>query len=144
LLALLVLGGCSKVDVETVGQWVGGFVPETEDAPEHVRLRGFLQLYARKNFKLELGGPDQRIFVEGTWEQEGKRITLRSGEVSFENPTEEDRVALKLDIVDSDEARAVYGKPLVLDLNEDKSKLTGQEMELGGHEGVHVFEHRKR
>ncbi len=147
LLALCAsLVGCSKVDLDVVGQWTGGFVPDAA-TPANLKvagLRGYLQLYARKNFKIELTTPNQTLRLEGTWVQEEKRITLTTTKYQFENPSEEDQALRKLQIVTADEARRVYGKPLILDLNKDKTVLEGLDLSLKGISGKHLFRKAKK
>jgi hypothetical protein len=141
LLVLVLVAGCSKVDVAIPGNWQGGFVTAEKDSDRKkaANLKGFVQLYARKNFKMELENGRQTISFKGTWDQVGQQITLKFDDVEFDNPSEEDIEVLKLKVLNADKARDDYKRSMTLTVSPDKRTLTGLEMELDGVLGRHVF-----
>jgi len=141
LLLLVFLAGCSKVDIALPGNWQGGFVSDVQDSDRKkaANLKGFVQLYARKNFKMELENGRQTISFKGNWEQSGQQITLKFDDVEFDNPSEEDIAVLKLKVLNADRARDDYKRSMTFTLSPDKRTLTGLEMELDGVLGRHIF-----
>lgn len=128
LAGALLLAGCSKVDLDVVGQWRGGYVPD-EKTPV-AEFKGFVQLYARGNFKLEMATDNQRVVSEGSWKQEKDRITLSTTGVDIQNPPDEDVKVLKIPILDADAIRETLGRPLVLVLREEKKRLEGLDLRI--------------
>jgi hypothetical protein len=128
LAGMLLAAGCSKVDIDVVGQWQGGYLPDQANAV--AEFKGFVQLYARGNFKLEMATDRQRVVSEGTWKQDEDRITLFTTGLDIQNPPDEDVKVLKIPILDADAIRETLGRPLVLVLKDDKKRLQGLDLRL--------------
>ncbi len=135
LLALLAAGCVDRSRVPVMGLWTGGFYADKGQA-----FKGYLQLYRTGDkFKMRLASKDQAIDFDGTWTVDKRRIVLSVGDIKFDNPTEEDQKALGLKIIQPDEVRSAYSKPITLDLDQGETKLGGLTMTLGGLSGKHEF-----
>jgi len=133
--AILAAGCVDKERAPVMGTWTGGFYTDKGQA-----FKGYLTLYRTGDkFKMRLASKDQAMDFEGTWTIGKHRIALTTGEIKFENPTEEDQKALGLKIVTPDEVWAAYAKPVAFDLDASDRKLTGLTVALGSLSGRHEF-----
>lgn len=130
VLAFACVVGCKSADKAYVGKWNGGF--ETDQKADS--WQGYLQIYATNDrFALHLDGPSAAIDMAGTWSLKGHRFTLTSNDFKL------DDLGGHKGQVPSDAIRTAYQRPLVLDLDEQGTTLTGLRMSMGGARGVHRF-----
>ncbi len=116
-----------------LGMWTGGFYTDEAEV-----LRGYLQLYKTGDkFKMRLATADQEMNLAGTWTMAKGRITLRTDDIKFNNPSDETRKALGLKIFDPDQVREAYAKAITLDVRE--KELKGLTITLGHIQGRHRF-----
>src|SRR4051812_34972793 len=118
LVAILSLCGCSGGDnpmARVAGSYPGQFVIESVNDKQDPALiakeaiKGNLELYLTKGkFTLDMASTTQEFSIEGKWTADKTRVTLTSDKFDFKNPSEEDQKALKLQIVQPDEIRAVF------------------------------------
>lgn len=131
---LVFLTGVDKERVAVVGMWTGGFYVDDAEV-----LRGYLQLYRTGDkFKMRLGTKDQEINFQGTWKVKGQRVELQALDIDFHNPSEANRKALGLTVLDSEKVRNAYAKPITLDLK--NKELVGLTITLDKYQGRHKFQ----
>jgi hypothetical protein len=141
---LLLAVGCSHRDADLLGQWNGGFEPESAPAGTPTRdlaMKGYIHIYLNENkFKLELSNRFQVLKYEGHWQRlTPKRIELRvdTNGMTVDEPDLDKMKAMGKPILDPDAIKAFYGKPLILDVGKDT--LNGLLVTLGPMLGRHVF-----
>lgn len=131
---LIFLTGVDKERVAVMGMWTGGFYVDEAEV-----LRGYLQLYRTGDkFKMGLGTKDQEINFQGTWKVKGQRVELQALDIDFQNPTEANRKALGLIVLDSEKVRNAYAKPITLDLK--NKELVGLTITIDKFQGRHKFQ----
>lgn len=142
LLLLIVLTGCSNPsEVALMGQWAGGFKAD-DPKTDIYKFEGYIQLYARSQYKMHLDTPHQGYDVVGTWKKEGNRLTMSVGKITYQSPTEQDQEIFHWKVAKQVDIQKAYGKAFVLQLDASGKTLTGQSMTIGGVEGQHVFQKR--
>lgn len=136
LVAAGVVGCADRERTPILGTWTGGFFDD-----QNQLFKGYLTLYRTGDkFKMRLTSKEQAMDFEGTWTVAKHRVTLTTTDIKFDNPTEEDQKALGIKIIQPDEVRAAYAKPVALDLDSNKQKMAGLTMTLGSLTGKHRFE----
>jgi hypothetical protein len=149
VLFVLVLSGCGGENpaARAAGSYPGQFVIESVDGKEEAAsiakeaIKGNLELYlTHDKFKLDMASAYQSFSIEGKWKAEKSRVILTSDKFDFKNPSEEDQKALKLQIIQPDEIRGVFGHPFVLETSSDRRRLTGLKSMLGKLLGHFEFE----
>jgi hypothetical protein len=129
-----------------LGKWSGTFtVSEIQGGGadkdmKRESLRGFVQVYAtNRKYKMEMNGEQETIDVNGTWTIHGNRITLTPIEVIIDDQGGIDQRDPNKKFIPSDEVRAAYGRPLILEQTPDKKALNGLKMVIGKLIGTHRY-----
>jgi len=149
LLYILLLTGCqpNKERMPFYGRWGGGFVVDaiagggTEKDRQRSTLNGYLMLYATGNsFLMHEEGEQEILDIKGTWRLlKPTRVELEIAEIKIDDMGGEDKRDPNRKFIPTDDVRAAYSRPLVLDISPDKQSLTGLRLAMGDLTGRHVY-----
>ena len=145
---LFLLAGCNHNAelLPFLGKWLGRFEVSdiqgggTAKDMKREQLRGFVQVYATdRSYKMEMEGEQEVIDITGNWTIKGNKITLMPKVVKIDDQGGAEQRDPNKKFIPSDEARAAYGRPLLLAETTDKKALNGLRISIGKLIGTHHF-----